>query len=77
MDEHLIALEKRMQQLREAIRQARTQHDAFQIELLAQELMRTQHAWNVLCGLSADVPDAVQEPVPTVTKPHQGASVRD
>ncbi len=73
MDEHLIALEKRMQQLQEAVRQALTQHDTFQVRLLGAELTRTQHAWDVLCGLSG-APDAVRpEPAPTVTEPHRDA----
>jgi len=65
MDEHLIALEKRMQQLQEAVRQALAQHDTFQVRLLGAELTRTQHAWNVLCGFSGVQP----EPAPTVTEP--------
>ncbi|MFF0572063.1 hypothetical protein ACFYT7_31110 [Streptomyces sp. NPDC004041] len=77
MDEHLIALEERMQQLQETVRQALTQHDTFQVRLLGAELTRTQHAWNVLCGLSG-APDAVRpEPAPTVTEPHRDAPPRD
>ncbi|MFE5374039.1 hypothetical protein [Streptomyces mirabilis] len=77
MDGHLIALEKRMQQLQEAVRQALMQHDTFQVRLLSAELTRTQLAWNVLCGLSG-VPDAVRpEPAPTVTEPHRDAPLRD
>ncbi|MER5656459.1 hypothetical protein ABT076_25985 [Streptomyces sp. NPDC002131] len=85
MDEHLVALEKRMQQLQEAIRQALTQHDSAQVSLLGEELARTRGAWNVLCGLN-DVPDTAQlevrseirpEPAPTVAEPNQGVPVRD
>lgn len=85
MDEHLVALEKRMQQLQEAIRQALTQHDSAQVSLLGEELARTRGAWNVLCGLS-DVPDTAQlevrseirpEPAPTVAEPNHGVPVRD
>ena len=85
MDEHLVALEKRMQQLQEAIRQALTQHDSAQVSLLGEELARTRGAWNVLCGLS-EVPDTAQlevrseirpEPAPTVAEPNQGVPVRD
>ncbi|MFI0908679.1 hypothetical protein ACH4TE_34970 [Streptomyces sioyaensis] len=85
MDEHLVALEKRMQQLQEALRQALAQHDNAQVNVLGEELNRTRHAWNVLCGLS-DVPDAAlpevrpevrPEPAQTVTDPHQGVPVRD
>lgn len=81
MDEHLVALEKRMQQLQEALRQALTQHDNAQVGLLGEQLTRTRHAWNVLCGLS-DVPDTVQpevrpEPAQTITEPKQGVPVRD
>ncbi|MFJ2217354.1 hypothetical protein ACIQVO_00125 [Streptomyces sp. NPDC101062] len=81
MDEHLVALEKRMQQLQEALRQALTQHDSAQVNVLGEELTRTRHAWNVLCGLS-DVPDTAQpevrpEPAPAVVEPNQGVPVRD
>lgn len=77
MDEYLITLEKRMQQLQEAVRQALTQHDTFQVRLLGAELTRTQHVWDVLCGLGG-VPDAVQsEPAPTGTEPHRDAPLRD
>ena len=84
MDEHLVALEKRMQQLQEALRQALTQHDDAQVNALGKELTRIRHAWDVLCGLS-DVPDTppeVQpevrpEPVLTVAEPNQGVPVRD
>jgi hypothetical protein len=85
MDEHLVALEKRMQQLQEAIRQALAEHDNAQASRLGAELTRTQHAWNVLCGLS-DVPDTARpeskpevqpEPAPAVAEPHQGVPVRD
>ncbi|GGV28088.1 hypothetical protein GCM10010260_80620 [Streptomyces filipinensis] len=85
MDEHLVALEKRMQQLQEALRQALTQHDNAQVKVLGEELTRTRHAWNVLCGLS-EVPDTAQpevqpearpEPTQTVTESNQGVPVRD
>ncbi|MFI0777289.1 hypothetical protein [Streptomyces sp. NPDC021212] len=78
MDEHLVALEKRMQQLQEAIRQALTQHDTAQVSHLGEELTRTQRAWKVLCGIS-DGPDAAQsEPAPTVAEPNPGGlPVRD
>ncbi|MFB6931285.1 hypothetical protein [Streptomyces chartreusis] len=81
MDEHLVALEKRMQQLQEAIRQALTQHDNAQASRLGVELTRTQHAWNVLCGLS-DVPDAARpelqsEPAPADAEPNQAVPARD
>ncbi|MFD7315992.1 hypothetical protein [Streptomyces sp. NPDC056730] len=81
MDEHLVALEKRMQQLQEAVRQALTQHDSAQVDLLGEELARTRGAWNVLCGLS-DVADTAQpevrpEPVLAVVEPNQGVPVRD
>ncbi|MER7147648.1 hypothetical protein [Streptomyces xanthochromogenes] len=85
MDEHLVALEKRMQQLQEALRQALTQHDSAQVNVLGEELTRTRHAWNVLCGLS-DVPDTAQqevqpevrpEPAPAAVEPNQGVPVRD
>ncbi|AVV46816.1 hypothetical protein C6376_41355 [Streptomyces sp. P3] len=85
MDEHLVALEKRMQQLQEALRQALTQHDDAQVNVLGKELTRIRHAWDVLCGLS-DVPDTTPpeaqpevrpEPVLTVAEPPQGVPVRD
>ncbi|OIJ95025.1 hypothetical protein [Streptomyces colonosanans] len=80
MDEHLVALEKHMQQLQEAIRQALTQHDSAQVDLLGEELTRTQRAWNVLCGISdSGSPDTVQSaPAPTdaETVP-SGLTVRD
>ncbi|AZQ32086.1 hypothetical protein EJ357_47850 [Streptomyces cyaneochromogenes] len=81
MDEHLVALEKRMQQLQEAIRQALTQHDNAQASRLGAELTRTQHAWNVLCGLT-DVPETARpedqpEPAPTAAEPNQAVPVRD
>ncbi|MFJ6216619.1 hypothetical protein ACIQGZ_25295 [Streptomyces sp. NPDC092296] len=77
MDEHLIALEERMQQLQEAVRQALTQHDTCQVRLLGAELTRAQHAWDVLCGLSG-APDAVRpESAPTVIEPHRDAPLRD
>jgi len=81
MDEHLVALEKRMQQLQEALRQALTQHDTARVNVLGEELTRIRHAWNVLCGLS-DVPDTVQpevrpEPALAVVEPNQGVPVRD
>ncbi|MFI0908678.1 hypothetical protein ACH4TE_34965 [Streptomyces sioyaensis] len=59
MDEHLVALGKRMQQLQEALRQVLAQHDTFQVRLLNADLTRTRRAWNVLCGLG-NVPDAAQ-----------------
>ncbi|WP_181801071.1 hypothetical protein [Streptomyces shenzhenensis] len=85
MDEHLVALEKRMQQLQEALRQALTQHDTAQLHSLGEELTRTRHAWNVLCGIS-EVPDTAQpevqsgvrpEPAPAVVEPNQDVPVRD
>ncbi|MGA5164068.1 hypothetical protein [Streptomyces pseudogriseolus] len=84
MDEHLVALEKRMQQLQEALRQALTQHDDAQVNALGKELTRIRHAWDVLCGLS-DVPDtppevqpeARPEPVLAAAEPNQGVPVRD
>ncbi|WP_226962314.1 hypothetical protein [Streptomyces sp. C8S0] len=85
MDEHLVALEKRMQQLQEALRQALTQHDTAQVHSLGEELTRTRHAWNVLCGIS-EVPDTVQpevqpgvrpEPALAVVEPNQDVPVRD
>lgn len=78
MDEHLVALEKRMQQLQEAIRQALTQHDTDQVSVLGEELTRTQRAWNVLCGIG-DSPDTAQpEPAPALAEPKQGGlTVRD
>ncbi|GAA2434931.1 hypothetical protein [Streptomyces lavendulocolor] len=85
MDEHLVALEKRMQQLQEALRQALTQQDNAQVNVLGEELTRTRHAWNVLCGLS-DVPEVAQpevqpeirpEPALAVVEPNQGVPVRD
>ncbi|MFF7647045.1 hypothetical protein [Streptomyces canus] len=84
MDEHLVALEKRMQQLQEALRQALTQQDDAQVNALGKELTRIRHAWDVLCGLSEvpDTPPEVQpevrpEPVLTVAEPNQGVPVRD
>ncbi|MEU6322770.1 hypothetical protein [Streptomyces sp. NPDC047009] len=83
MDEHLVALEKRMQQLQEAIRQALTQRDTAQVSLLGEELTRTQRAWNVLCGISdSGSPDPAQPappvPAPTDAEPvPSGLTVRD
>lgn len=85
MDEHLVALEKRMQQLQEALRQALTRHDTAQVNSLGEELTRTRHAWNVLCGIT-EVPDTVQpevqsgarpEPALAVVEPNQDVPVRD
>lgn len=77
MGGHLIALEKCVQRMQEAVRQALKRHDTFQVHLLDADLTRTQRAWEVLCGLS-DVPGAAQSaPVPTVTAPHRGAPVGD
>ncbi|MGW2056740.1 hypothetical protein ACWCOZ_22995 [Streptomyces sp. NPDC001840] len=59
MDEHLVALEKRMQHLQEAIRQALAEHDKAQAGILKEELTRTQRAWDVLCGLD-DGPNKTQ-----------------
>ncbi|MFJ8957634.1 hypothetical protein ACIRO1_46865 [Streptomyces sp. NPDC102381] len=64
MQEHLVALEKRMQHLQQAIRQALTQYDTAQAGVLGEELMRTQRAWNVLCGLEDEPPP---QPVPPAT----------
>lgn len=85
MDEHLVALEKRMQQLQEALRQALMQHDTAQVHSLGKQLTRTRHAWNVLCGIS-EVPDTAQpevppgvrpEPASAVVEPNQDVPVRD
>lgn len=85
MDEHLVALEKRMQQLQEALRQALMQHDTAQVHSLGEQLTRTRHAWNVLCGIS-EVPDTAQpevqpgvrpEPASAVVEPNQDVPVRD
>ncbi|MET8631775.1 hypothetical protein [Streptomyces sp. NPDC004680] len=80
MVEHLVALETRMQQLQEAIRQALTQHDSAQVGLLGEELTRTQRAWNVLCGISdsGSTDTAQPAPVPTDAEPvPSGLTVRD
>lgn len=79
MDEHLVALEKRMQQLQEAIRQALAEHDKTQASLLRQELTRTQRAWDVLCGLD-DGPDKTEaEPAAPASSEHDDSAlpVRD
>ncbi|MFJ2217353.1 hypothetical protein ACIQVO_00130 [Streptomyces sp. NPDC101062] len=57
MGGHLIALEKCVQRMQEAVRQALKRHDTFQVHLLDVDLTRTRRVWEVLCGLS-DVPDA-------------------
>ncbi|MFI7082570.1 hypothetical protein ACIBUR_03035 [Streptomyces anulatus] len=79
MDEHLVALEKRMQQLQEAIRQALAEHDKTQASLLSKELTRTQRAWDVLCGLD-DGPDKTEaEPAAPASSEHDDSAlpVRD
>lgn len=79
MDEHLVALEKRMQQLQEAIRQALAEYDKTQASLLRQELTRTQRAWDVLCGLD-DGPDKTEaEPAAPASSEHDDSAlpVRD
>ncbi|MEK2479044.1 hypothetical protein [Streptomyces noursei] len=79
MHEHLVALEERMQQLQREVRQALTQHDSTQVNVLREELKRTQQAWDVLCGLD-DAPDKTQpEPVPPTSSEHSrgGLPVRD
>ncbi|MEC4020349.1 hypothetical protein [Streptomyces sp. H27-D2] len=78
MDEHLVALEKRMQHLQEAIRQALTERDTAQVNLLGEELTRTQRAWNVLCGISDGLETARPEPASAPAEPsHRGLPVRD
>lgn len=62
MHEHLVALEKRMQQLQQAIRQALTQHDTAQADVLRAELKRTQLAWDVLCSPDSTADDTQPEP---------------
>ncbi|MEV0850575.1 hypothetical protein AB0J21_32795 [Streptomyces sp. NPDC049954] len=76
MDEHLVALEKRMQHLQEAIRQALTERDTAQVNLLGEELTRAQRAWNVLCGISDGPERAHPEPAPAEPS-HSGLPVRD
>jgi hypothetical protein len=70
MNEHLLALEKRMQQLQEAIRRALARHDNAQVQLLGAELTRLRRAWKALCGLD-DIPGAAaqSEFAPVVAKP--------
>src|ERR1044072_8588179 len=57
MHEHLDALERRMQQLQQAIRQAQAQHDQTEAARLRQELKRTQKAWDVLLGSDDEQPE--------------------
>jgi hypothetical protein len=60
MDEHLVALEKCMQQLQEAVRRALARHDIAQVHLLGAELTRLRRAWKALCGLD-DIPGAAAQ----------------
>ncbi|MBK5993690.1 hypothetical protein JHN53_18980 [Streptomyces sp. MBT58] len=78
MQEHLVALEERMQHLQQAIRQALTQHDTAQAGVLGEELRRTQRAWNVLCGLEDDPPAQPEPAVPPAAVGNPGVlPVRD
>ncbi|MCX5443887.1 hypothetical protein [Streptomyces sp. NBC_00063] len=67
MHAHLVALEERMQQLQEAIRQALTQHDSAQVDVLQEELKRTRQAWDVLCGPAGATDRDQPEPAPSMT----------
>ncbi|MER5280936.1 hypothetical protein ABT025_35105 [Streptomyces sp. NPDC002809] len=79
MHEHLVALEERMQQLQQAIRQALTQHDHAQAALLRAELKRTQRAWDVLCGPDETPEETQPEPEPPTAPEHswEGRPARD
>ncbi|WP_395292176.1 hypothetical protein ACF9IK_00085 [Kitasatospora hibisci] len=62
MHEHLDALEKRMQQLQHAMRQALAHHDNDQVNALRQELRRTQNAWDALFSPAEEPPPAHRAP---------------
>lgn len=69
MHEHVDALEARMQQLQQDMRQAHMQHDSAQVRVLSEELKRTQNAYNALFG-SDDAP----VPNPPQTQPTAGTA---
>ncbi|MET8680886.1 hypothetical protein ABZW18_25715 [Streptomyces sp. NPDC004647] len=79
MHEHLVALEERMRQLQQAIRQALTQHDHAQAAILRTELKRTQRAWDVLCDPDDAADNAQPEPAPPTAPEHSwgGQPARD
>ncbi|MEU2119481.1 hypothetical protein ABZ567_28415 [Streptomyces sp. NPDC016459] len=79
MHEHLVALEERMQQLQQAIRQALAQHDPAQAGALRAELKRTQQAWDVLCGPDDAADNAPTEPASLTAPEHswEGRPARD
>ncbi|MET7639854.1 hypothetical protein [Streptomyces sp. NPDC005438] len=56
MHEHLDALEARMQQLQQDIRQARIEHDSARVRVLSEEIKRTLNAYNTLLGAD-DAPE--------------------
>lgn len=64
MHEHLDALEKRMQHLQHAMRQAHEQHDSAQVNALRLELQRTQRAWDALFAPDGE-PDQAQPASPS------------
>ncbi|WP_069885929.1 hypothetical protein [Streptomyces luteocolor] len=57
MQEHLDALEERMQQLQQAMRRAQLARDSDQVKQLRDELRRTQRAWDALFEQSEDGED--------------------
>lgn len=62
MHEHLDALEARMQQLQQAMQQARRQHDSAQVRALGEELQRTLNAYNALFDPGAASGQATSQP---------------
>lgn len=75
MHEHLDALEARMQQLQQGLRQAHMQHDSAQVRVFSEELKRTQNAYNALFG-SGDAPETTQpQPLPLSTAGPGGAGL--
>ncbi|MEU2309411.1 hypothetical protein [Streptomyces misionensis] len=54
MQEHLDALEERMQQLQQAMRSAQLARDSEQVKQLRAELRRTQRAWDALFEQAED-----------------------
>jgi hypothetical protein len=58
MQEHLDALEERMQQLQQAMRSAQLARDSNQVKQLRNELRRTQRAWDALFEQAEETEEA-------------------